>query len=410
MYKNMLDLRAMKIPLFPPSVNRSLVKFAPEENGIRFGLAGIKGVGLGTAQAIVKERERGPYRSIGDFLARLGPNAPDRGTMEMLVKAGAFDEITKIGRAPLASALEDILRMVKAKQRQKAASQMFLFDGLRDNGPASAIEKRLAAAADTPEWDEAQRLSFESEAVGFYMTSHPLDRFKGLFDLVRNITAASIKSADSSESIEAVSAAAVVGKIELKNTKKGERYAAITLDDGTGTVDAIAWPDIYQKYEHVLFQGNAIRLKGRLAFRDEHPQLFINEAEPLREAIIRAYSDLKARGPASKLVIKVPLEGIGDENAIERLRSVLLANHGKMPVQLEIHAPNGKAYVLAVGPRFFFNPSRLLEAFNPSDSQISLLRDATVVSVVTSARNADNRTEPQKSTNSKDLTIVEAAA
>ncbi len=167
-YKNIAALREMGIRCLPPDVNQSRVKFTVSDGAIRFGLGGVRGVGVKTAEAIIAMREAGgPFAGLADFALRVGSQIVNRRVLEALIKCGAFDLIGS-HRAELMAQVEDVLKIA---QRDEAAAKNQI--GLFGERKAPSLAPRIVA-----EWPSKEKLKAEKDALGFYITAHPLDPFE----------------------------------------------------------------------------------------------------------------------------------------------------------------------------------------------------------------------------------------
>ncbi len=222
------ECRAMGVEVKPPDVNGSSVQFSVHDDTIRFGLAAIKNVGEAAMESILKTRAAdGTFTSLDDFCARVDLRLVNRRVVESLIKAGAFDSIG-MARAHLLALLDAAMESGQRQQRDKAEGQGSFFDLLPAAAPAPV---RAADAAAVPEWDDDQRLAFEKEVLGFYVSGHPLARFKPLVDSL-GITSSSELAARPSGS--KVLLYGQVTNLREIPTKSGNRMAFATLEDTDG--------------------------------------------------------------------------------------------------------------------------------------------------------------------------------
>ncbi|HEY6394621.1 MAG TPA: DNA polymerase III subunit alpha, partial [Candidatus Binataceae bacterium] len=238
-YKNIAALREMGIRILPPDANQSRVKFAVAEGGIRFGLGALRGVGAKTAEAMIAVREQGgPFTDLIDFSMRVGGNLVNRRVLDGLIKCGAFDSITQ-SRASLMAQADDALKLAQRAQSDAAKNQMGLFGG-------AAKAPSLPRREPVTDWDTKEQLKFEKEALGFYITAHPLDKYERELARISKLTTLDLPSAPDGSQVQL---AGVIHAVKLKNNKSGKRYATFSLEDREGAVEAIVWPETYQKHE-----------------------------------------------------------------------------------------------------------------------------------------------------------------
>lgn len=262
----------MEIPVLPPDVNESFGNFTvvkdDGKSAIRFGLFSIKNFGEGIGQAIIDERERsGAYDSLADFFQRLAGTALNRKAIEALIKSGAMDSLEKRGAA-LAN-LERLLQYAK-EQATTGANQDSLF-AASDEGAEITLE-------DAPEVSARERLAWEKELLGVYVSGHPLDAHKE--KLARQKF--TIKQVE--EEVREGMTTVVCGLVEDVReilTKKGDRMAFLRLADFSGSIEAVAFPQVLADYKDKLAADKCIAVKGRFSKRNDEPSIIIEAAKDL---------------------------------------------------------------------------------------------------------------------------------
>jgi DNA polymerase-3 subunit alpha len=274
--KNLAECREQRVEVLPPDVNEGGARFTVVGDRIRFGLSAVKNVGERAVEGIQETREAsGPFDSLFDFCRRVDLKVVNRRVVESLVKCGAFDS-TGVHRARLMAALDDALKAGQSSQRDRDSSQFGMFD-LLEVPPSDSMD----AYESVEEWSGGQLLAFEKETLGFYITGHPLDRFEESFKRLQVLPANQVRGNGGNGE---VTMAGVVTALKLKNTKKGERYANFNLEDKTGFVDTIAWPDTYRETADCIGRDDPIRVRGRLDVGEERITLIANDILPLEEA------------------------------------------------------------------------------------------------------------------------------
>jgi DNA polymerase-3 subunit alpha len=240
-HKNIAEARDRKIQVLPPDVNESRDDFTVVDGKIRFGLGAIKGVGAKASEAILLERDAGGfYRGLDDLVRRVRSAHVNRRVLESLVKCGGFDS-SGVSRAALLDGLDGVLRWASAAF--DSADQHSLFAAANGGAP-----ERFAFPPKSA-WTEEELLAAEKETLGFFITAHPLDRFRK--HLAKLVTCRTVGLRDLPNQ-QKVTVAGVVQGLKLKNNKKGDRYATFFLEDREGIVEVIAWPDAYRKFEGLL--------------------------------------------------------------------------------------------------------------------------------------------------------------
>ena len=343
-YKNFAALREMRIAILPPDINQSRVKFAVSGGAIRFGLGAIRGVGGKTAEAIIAEREKsGPFENVVDFCMRVGAQLVNRRVLEALIKCGAFDS-SGLARAALMAQVEDALRLAQKAQSDAERNQMGLFGGVAKN-VATALPRREPI----PEWDAKEKLKFEKEALGFYITAHPLDKYESVMARISKVTTSDLPSAPDGSQVQI---AGVVQAVKLKNNKSGKRYATFSLEDRSGIVEAIAWPETYQKYEALISGEEPVVARGKLDVDDERAQIILDELRPLSSALLDSYREVRVRAPRNRL----------ENGGLEALKAAITRYRGKSLMYLHLGLDDGREAVLLLGDDFRVTPTDALVA------------------------------------------------
>ena len=259
------ECHRMGIEILPPDLNASQLRFAPEllatgVKAIRYGLAAIKNCGEGAMAAAISERDaKGPFASLDDFSSRLDSKVVNKRILENLVKAGALDW-TGETRAGMFERLEQVVASASSAQRDRASGQVSLFDAMDFAAPAP---KPAAGGASVPEWDKDERLAHEKELLGFYVTGHPLDKFRGVIDSERYQRLGLIDELDLSNPRDRFPYAGMVRSIDAKVTKSGKPFGVLILEDFTGSSEVMLWGETYAPARDagLLEPGKIIKLK-----------------------------------------------------------------------------------------------------------------------------------------------------
>ncbi|MBI4517143.1 MAG: DNA polymerase III subunit alpha [Deltaproteobacteria bacterium] len=348
-YKNIAECREHKIAILPPDANESQADFTVVMHGgeraIRFGLAAVRGVGAKAVEAIVAARQVGRFSDLGDFCKRVQSQQVNKRVIESLLKCGAFD-FAGVPRRRMVEGLDLVLKWAGQGNRPEHANQIGLF-------AATA----LAATVDAPprlpdvaEWPQKELLRAEREATGFFITGHPLDKYER--DL-RRFTDASTEALRGRTSAEKVRVGGVVHSLKLKNNKKGDRYATFNLEDKTGVVEVIVWPEAYRKHEASIHGEDPVVVCGSLDVSEERCQIIADEVLPLTAA----------REQGIKQVHFALLADRIDETLLHRLRDTLNQHRGPCPAYLHLLLPDRTETVIALPSGLRVAPSdRLIEA------------------------------------------------
>jgi DNA polymerase III subunit alpha len=329
--KNLAECRERDIEVLAPDINESRSDFTPVGEKIRFGLAAVKNVGEKAVEVILQSRSQdGPFDSLFDFCRRVDMTAVNRRVIENLIKCGAYDS-TQVSRARMLAALDDAMRAGQAHQRDQASNQIDIFAML---GTASKGAKKPGDAyAAVNEWTAQEALAFEKEALGFYISGHPLDKYDRAIKRITSGTIAALKEKAASGEVRL---GGVVSALKLRNTKKGDRYSNFNLEDKTGFIEVIAWPDTYKKCAELLGADDPIFVKGRLEVGEDRMQVIANEVTPLGEAVKNQKNGFgKLNGNGERVHLYVRESDVSSEELI-RLRDTLLDYPGRAVVFLHM--------------------------------------------------------------------------
>lgn len=263
------ECERMGIEVLPPDINESFADFSvvPDTSKIRFGLTTIKNFGEGIAEAIIAERKKnGPYKSLSDFLSRVNDRNLNKKSLEALIQTGALDRFED--RGLMYANLDTLLEFNKASVSAKEASQDSLFGG------TEVMMLTLEPSSPIP---EAQKLTWEKELLGVYVSGHPLDNYTA--ELKKRATITSLRQ-DNRNGIPVVTAGMVESVRELL-TKKGEKMAFIQLVDKSDQIEMTAFPETYRTLQEVLQPSVCLAVKGRLQIRSGEPTIMIENAKRL---------------------------------------------------------------------------------------------------------------------------------
>ena len=275
------ECQRLGIEIRPPDVNRSSLKFSPENSGekraIRFGLAAIKNVGEAAMEAAIAEREGGgQFSSLDDFCRRLDSRKINKKVVESLVKCGAFD-FTGEDRAAIFASIDEVIARSASERRDKDAGQHSLFDSFTVE--ESAPQKR-ASLPQVPPWPDAEKLGYEKELLGFYVTGHPLNEYRSILE---NGKYTPINSLADKEDKTTVQVAGALEAVEKKFTKKeGKPFAIVMLEDLTGSIEIRIWSEAFAKCSQLLEKGKVISVTARLDRRDDTLGLVASEIKLLK--------------------------------------------------------------------------------------------------------------------------------
>ncbi len=331
--KNLAECREKEIEVLAPDINESRSDFTPLGDKIRFGLAAVKNVGEKAVEVILQSRTQdGPFDSLFDFCRRVDMTAVNRRVIENLIKCGAYDS-TQVSRARMFGALEDAMKAGQAHQRDQASNQIDIFGML--GTPGKGAKKPGDVYPPVTEWSSQESLAFEKESLGFYISGHPLDKHERA---LKKITSGTIAALKEKAAAGEVRLGGVVSALKLRNTKKGDRYGNFNLEDKTGFIEVITWPDIYKKCAELLGADDPIFVKGRLEVGEDRMQVIANEVTALADAVKNpknGFGNGKTNGNGEKVHLYVRESDVCAEELV-RLRDTLLDYPGRSVVFLHL--------------------------------------------------------------------------
>lgn len=265
MYLN--ECRKMGITVLPPDVNESSVNFTPVGTDIRFGMAAIRNVGVNVVEAMVSAREaEGAFTSFKDYLLKVPAVVCNKRTIESLIKAGAFDSLGHPRRA-LAMIHEEAIDSVITLKRNEAIGQFDLFAGFEDQEPEASLTTEIP---DLPEWEKKDKLSFERDMLGLYVSDHPLQGLEGLLSQHADQTITSVIGEDGPNDGAIITIAGMITSLSRRIAKaSGNAYARAEVEDLGGSMEVMFFGQVYGPIASVLAEDLIVVVKGRLQKRDD---------------------------------------------------------------------------------------------------------------------------------------------
>ncbi|MCP9447350.1 MAG: DNA polymerase III subunit alpha, partial [Nitrospira sp.] len=316
------ECRNLGIKVLGPDINVSGKNFTVVDGAIRFGLAAIKNVGEGAVESIVEIRNRtGPFSSLFDFCRRVDLRKVNKRMLEGLIKTGAFDS-TGAKRAQLMAVLDQAVEWGAAAQRERDLGQINIF-GEETSGYLASGDLTAPPLPSVPEWDHAQRLKYERELTGFYISAHPLSRYETIIGALATTTTAGL--ADVSDGKE-VKLCGIIVTMKPMLTKKGDRMAYLAVEDLHGTIEVIVFPDVYTTVQEWIAPEGLIRVTGTIDRGDKGTKLRAAKIEPLAEVQKRAVKQVRIRLSDRPDAV----------DQLLRLREVLQRHPGEATVSLSL--------------------------------------------------------------------------
>jgi len=348
----------MGIEILPPDMNKSQKRFAPEkmpngESSIRYGLAAIKNVGEAAMEMLIQNRDQdGKFESLDDMANRLDGKVINRRILENLIKAGALDW-TGESRAGMTLRLEQVLSAANAIQKDRASGQGALFGVEEVSSAPSMTESHIEQIA---EWPKEDRLVHEKELLGFYVTGHPLDKFRGVIDGEAYTSFGMISELDASDKRKKYKFGGMISHVEHKVTRAGKPFGVLHLEDFTGDTEVVLWSETYNpaKEAGILEPGKVIRFKSGIQVDDR--------TEEIRLAFCSEVTEVKAKSKKLKgleLSLSVLRHNSGD---LAKIKEILKKHPGKTEVYLRFSGSKGRNALISAGTSYQVKNSPQLNA------------------------------------------------
>ena len=317
------ECREMGIAVEPPDINVSDANFTPHGGAIRFGLAAVKNVGGNAIESIVTARkELGKFSSIFEFCEKVDLRLLNKRVLESLIKSGAMDGLGR--RAPLMAVLDKAIEGAQKTQRDAESGQHGLF-GVFEQEEVHSSGDQLP---ETPDWDEPQRLAHEKEILGFFITGHPLERYRDKLQDLRALSTAEIGAMKSSTGKdENITTAGLITNVRVLKSKRGDFYAQGTLEDMAGAVEILVFPEAYRKLQEKLKLEMPVLIRGGVRIEEgASAKLTVNDIIPLEEAKVPLPRSLR---------IRVSLES-APESTVDALHALCSERKGEAKVLFDL--------------------------------------------------------------------------
>jgi DNA polymerase-3 subunit alpha len=373
------EARDRGVPVLPPDINQSQLRFSVEPDGVRFGLTAIKNVGDGAVESLLKVREKQTrLRSLHALCEDLDLRLANKRVFESLVKAGAFDSLAdddaRLKGRPASEIRPRLLAQIDQAcdygaraQADRERGQGGLFGAFGDEDQTAGAVVEGPPVSNVAAWSETERLSFEKESLGIYLSGHPTDRYAK--DL-KELGAKSILELADAQPVQPAgdawgpagrkplepdtSIGGIIAACRQLKTKKGDRMAVFTLEDAQGSVEIIAFPEAYQRAAPLIEVGTMVLVRGKLERDDETVRILASEVLPIesvRERLAREVA-IHLRKPA-------------DRNTLETLGEIFSRHRGDRKVSFEVETgepPNRLRVRVDVSSQIRVRPSPTLIA------------------------------------------------
>ena len=343
--RNCID---MGIEVLPPDVNKSFKKFTVSDGKIRFGLLGVKNVGEGAIEAIIKAREeKGLPGDIFRFISNVDISQVNKKAVESLIKAGAMECFTS-NKAAMLSCFESLMESAQNEAKKNIEGQMSLFQ--MDGGSMPGMSRGLELGSRLPDvkpFSKEISMSMEKEMLGVYLSDHPLNDYVNQMKRLSTVTCDDIIHAEEDMAQGAVntrirdnmkcSICGIVTTRKTQITKSGAMMAFIGIEDLYGTAEIVVFPKVYEKVSHLTEIDSVIRISGTLNFKeDEAPKIL---ADDIREILPDSEAGIQA--PKAMIKLRIP-QGMDNKITMDMIKTALGRHPGEEPVSVYIYLPSGK--------------------------------------------------------------------
>ena len=317
------ECREMGIAVEAPDINVSDANFTPHGSAIRFGLAAVKNVGHNAIESIVAGRKQlGRYSSIYEFCEKVDLRLLNKRVLESLIKSGAMDGLGR--RAQLMAVLDRAIEGAQKTQRDAESGQHGLF-GVFQQEEVSASQTKLP---ETPDWDEHTRLAHEKEILGFFISGHPLEKYRDKLEDLRALSTEEIGAlTKSTGKDENITTAGIITNLKVLKSKRGDFYAQGALEDMAGSVEMLVFPEAYRKLQEKVKLEVPVLIRGGVRIEEgANPKLTVNEISPLEDAKVPLPNSLR---------IRVPLES-ANESTVDALYTLCAQQKGTAKVLFDV--------------------------------------------------------------------------
>ena len=340
------ECRCMGIQVLPPDVNESEAMFTPVGDDVRFGLTAIRNVGHNVVSAILAtRRDKGKFADFADFMTKVPLLVCNKRVVESLIKAGAFDSCA-LRRRALVAVHEDTVEQFVDLKRNEAIGQGSLFGG-RDDADFGAVSVRVP---EIEEWDKQTLLAHEREMLGLYVSDHPLRGVEHVLATASDCTLGQLLADEERPEGAPVTVAGLITGVAHKRSKRGDLWAAFTVEDLEGSVEVVLFQPGYQQLSHLLVEDSIVLVKGRLLRRDGVPAIRATDI---------AVPELSARDIGPVLITLAAPRCT--PSLVEQLKDVLRTHPGVTEVHLRLQA-HLSTKVMRLDERLRVTPSPALVA------------------------------------------------
>lgn len=325
------DARRHGLLVLPPDINQSDRFFSVEnESAIRFGLAGVKGVGEAAIASILEERkEQGSFTSIFEFCSRVDLRKVNKKVLESLIKCGAFDQLHP-NRAQLFQSLDRAMDWGAKRKQDSHAGQTTMFDLMSQETATPSLPA-------TPEWSDLEKLGFEKQALGFYLSGHPLSRYQ---EQIKRLASDNTQSCLESKEKRVVGLCGIVATLKEIRTKRGKRMAFLSFEDLLGSIEVVVFNEVYEKAASLLHSEMPLYVKGMVEPNEDTPKILAEEITSLDRMRMEKTQSVHLRVNQDLL----------NRHALETLKDTLGKYPGTLPTYLHVMRAGESVTILEMPP------------------------------------------------------------
>jgi DNA polymerase III subunit alpha len=342
------DCKKYGIEVLPPEVNESIWTFNVVGPNIRFGMGAIKNVGENTVNEIIREREEnGAFTGLIDFCERINFKVVNKRAIESLIKVGAFDSCDKMNRKSLLENMLLVMSYGQKKQEALSLGQVSLFDFVdsSDNSENKKEERDFLDLVMTEDYEMKEKLQYEFEHMGIYVSGHPLDDCASLIEQMSSMSISTVLDIKGQGKRDVV-LAGLLGQTRNILTKKGEKMCFTVLEDLSNKIECIVFPKVFAEYEEMLKFEGPVAITGTVNLDEDPRKIFPNKIRPLKEEMEDKIDSVR---------ININLEDLTSQR-LQKFRSIVLGHRGSIPMHIIFEDKIGRAR-MQLGDNFLINPS-----------------------------------------------------
>ena len=311
------ECKDLGIATLPPDINHSEDHFTVEGNSIRFGLGAVKNVGRGLLRSMVQKRnEGGPFKSLEDFIQRMGEGELNKRAVENFIKCGAMD-CFGYHRSELLAVYDTMMDSIASSRKKNLEGQMGLFSMLQEEDKAAAIPIPKLA-----EMKKADLMLLEKETTGIYLSGHPMDDYRHLLKGTHVVPIGTLLDEERTyQDDQIVSIAGIIQSIKMKTTRNNSMMSYITIEDDTAAIEMLAFSNVISQYGNYMRENAPVVITGRLSLRDDKdPQIVINRARPMSDFTDRVVVPEPEQKRTGTLYLRLPSE---QDPAFRKVKAII---------------------------------------------------------------------------------------